>query len=79
MSRKYFYETLAKLPAKYRIVLYLRYYEEYQVKEIAELLHITPNLVSARLRRAKRMMEKEILKERKCFDGKTEIVSRNVQ
>ena len=73
------YDLMLHLPPKYRVVLYLRYYEEYQVKEIAELLHITPNLVSARLRRAKKMMEKEILKERKCFDGKTEIVSRNVQ
>ena len=63
MSRKYFYETLAKLPAKYRIVLYLRYYEEYQVKEIAAILHILPNTVSARLTRAKKMMKQEILKE----------------
>lgn len=57
------YETLAKLPAKYRIVLYLRYYEEYQVKEIAAILHILPNTVSARLTRAKKMMKQEILKE----------------
>lgn len=57
------YETLSKLPAKYRIVLYLRYYEEYQVKEIAGILHILPNTVSARLARAKKMMKQEILKE----------------
>lgn len=58
------YETLKMLPAKYRIVLYLRYYEEYQVKEIADMLHILPNTVSARLARAKKMMKQEILKNK---------------
>lgn len=56
------FEMLSELPAKYRIVLYLRYYEEYQVKEIAKLLGITPNLVSARLVRAKKLMKQELLK-----------------
>lgn len=72
------YEMLLHLPKKYRIVLYLRYYEEYQVKEIAGLLHITPNLVSARLKRAKNMLEKEILKERECFHENRELAARNV-
>lgn len=57
------YEALIKLPAKYRIVLYLRYYEEYPVKEIASILHIMPNAVSARLLRAKKMLKQEIIKE----------------
>ena len=72
------YELLQQLPAKYRTVLYLRYYEEYQVKEIAKLLHITPNLVSARLSRAKKMMKQEILKERECFRDETANFQRNV-
>ena len=72
------FELMAKLPAIYRTVLYLRYYEEYQVKEIAKLLHITPNLVSARLSRAKKLMKKEILKERKCIENETGIIQRNV-
>ncbi|MDE5867299.1 MAG: RNA polymerase sigma factor, partial [Lachnospiraceae bacterium] len=42
-------------------VLYLRYYEEYQVKEIAKLLGITPNLVSARLVRAKKLLKQKLL------------------
>ena len=57
------YESLMKLPAKYRIVLYLRYYEEYSVKEIASILHMMPNTVSARLLRAKKMLKQEINKE----------------
>lgn len=72
------YELMAKLPAIYRTVLYLRYYEEYQVKEIAKLLHITPNLVSARLSRAKKIMKKEIIKERKGLGNETGIIQRDV-
>ncbi len=41
------------LPAKYRQVLYLRYYEEYEVGEIAQLLGQSPALVSTHLARAK--------------------------
>lgn len=72
------YGLMSKLPPKYRTVLYLRYYEEYQVKEIAKILHITPNLVSARLLRAKKIMKQEVLKERKCFEDETGIIQRNV-
>lgn len=57
------YEMLLQLPPKYRIVLYLRYYEQYQVKEIAGLLHLTPNAVSARLSRAKKMMKLELTED----------------
>ncbi|MDE6663242.1 MAG: sigma-70 family RNA polymerase sigma factor [Lachnospiraceae bacterium] len=68
------YEMLSGLSSKYRIVLYLRYYEEYQVKEIAELLGITPNLVSARLARAKKLMKQKLLKEREEFQDGTRTV-----
>lgn len=68
------YEIMAELPPKYRTVLYLRYYEDYQVKEIAKILHITPNLVSARLSRAKKIMKQEIIEERKGFRNETRII-----
>ena len=68
------YETLSCLAPKYRIVLYLRYYEEYQVQEIAEILGITPNLVSARLVRAKKLMKQKLLKEREEFQDGTRTV-----
>ena len=68
------YATLSCLPPKYRIVLYLRYYEEYQVKEIAEILGVTPNLVSARLRRAKNLMKQKLLQEREEFQDGTRTV-----
>ena len=42
-----------KLPAMYREVIFLRYYEEYEVKEIAALLGKSPALVSTHLKRGK--------------------------
>lgn len=77
-EEKELYELMAKLPAIYRTVIYLRYYEEYPVKEIAKLLHITPNLVSARLARAKKIMKKEIIKERECLGNEAGIIQRDV-
>lgn len=72
------YQILASLPAKYRIVLYLRYYEEYSVKEIAELLHVTANTVSLRLLRAKKRMKQEILQKKEEEYNGTEIIQRHV-
>lgn len=72
------YELLARLPASYRTVLYLRYYEEYQVTEIAKLLRITPNLVSARLSRARRFLKREIIRERKCLEDGEGKIQRDV-
>lgn len=41
------------LPAKYREVIFLRYYEGYEVREIAALLGRSPALVSTHLKRGK--------------------------
>ena len=66
------YEALCSLPAKYRIVLYLRYYEEYQVKEIAGILGISQNLVSARMSRAKKMLRNVLLNQNQTQNQKKE-------
>jgi len=66
------YEALSSLQPKYRSILYLRYYEEYQVQEIAELLGITPNLVSARLSRAKKLMKKKLSRSYEGMDYQDE-------
>ena len=42
-----------RLPLKYRQVVYLRYFEEYTVGEIAQLLGVKAALVSTRLAQAK--------------------------
>lgn len=53
---------LQKLPPKYRVVLYLHYYEQYTTSEIAKLLQIPMGTVSTRLRRGKEQL-KTMLKE----------------
>lgn len=46
-------EQVQALPAMYREVIFLRYYEGYEVKEIAALLGRSPALVSTHLKRGK--------------------------
>ena len=53
---------LATLPPKYRVVLYLHYYEQYTTPEIAKLLKIPTGTVSTRLRRGRDRL-KAMLKE----------------
>ncbi|MCQ2439035.1 MAG: sigma-70 family RNA polymerase sigma factor [Oscillospiraceae bacterium] len=55
-------EEVLKLPEKYRIVVHLFYYEEYSVREIAEILHTGESNVKVRLSRARKKL-KEVLQE----------------
>lgn len=57
------YEVIRSLPQKYSIVIYLRYYEEYAVLDIAKMLHTTAGNVSSRLSRAKKLLKEELSKE----------------
>ena len=52
-----FFEMIQSLSGTYRTVLYLRYYEEYSVGEIAQILHLSENTVSARLSRARKKLK----------------------
>lgn len=56
------FETVMKLPKKYRIVIHLFYYEDYSVNEIADILKVTPSNVKVRLSRG-RMSLRDTLKE----------------
>ena len=47
---------LATLPAKYRAVLVLRYWNDFSYEEIAGMLQLTPALVKARLHRARELV-----------------------
>ncbi len=51
------------LPEKYRMVIYLYYYEQYSLKEIAQILSLNENTVASRLSRGrgklKKMLEQE--------------------
>ena len=56
------YPAVMGLAPKYRVVIYLRYYEGCTTQEIAQLLHITPTAVTTRMNRAKAAL-REKLKE----------------
>ena len=50
-------EKCMKLPEKYRISLFLHYYEGFKVNEIASMLGKRPNTVSAYLSRGKKKLK----------------------
>ena len=50
------------LPEKYRIVIHLYYYEDYTVREIADILKLSESNVKIRLSRGRALL-KEALKE----------------
>lgn len=56
------FETVMKLPDKYRIVIHLFYYEDYTIREIADILKISQSNVKVRLSRG-RLLLKETLQE----------------
>ncbi|HKM23068.1 MAG TPA: RNA polymerase sigma factor [Lachnospiraceae bacterium] len=56
------FETVMKLPEKYRIIIHLFYYEDYTTQEIADILKISLSNVKVRLSRG-RMLLKEVLQE----------------
>lgn len=56
------FETVMKLPEKYRIVIHLFYYEDYTIREISGILKISESNVKVRLSRG-RCLLKETLQE----------------
>lgn len=51
-------EELSKLPTHYRNIIYLYYYEEYTVPEIAEMLSMSKNTINSQLQRARKKLKK---------------------
>ena len=58
------FTAVMSLPDKYRVPLYLFYYEEYSVKEIAHILEISDSAVTTRLQRARARLRSELVEER---------------
>ncbi len=56
-------ESVLALPAKYRVPIYLFYYEGYSTREIAAILKIPKNTVCTRLKRAREMLKTMIEEE----------------
>lgn len=54
--------VVLKLPLKYRDILYLHYYEEYSIKELATLLHMKEPTVKTRLMRGRELLKEALQK-----------------
>jgi len=52
--------SVMALPEQYRTVLYLFYYEDLTVKEIAELMKLSASAVTSRLSRARKRLKTEL-------------------
>jgi RNA polymerase sigma factor (sigma-70 family) len=54
------FKTVMGLPEKYRTVLYLFYYEDLSVREIAQLLKIKESAVTTRLSRSRERLKQKL-------------------
>ena len=54
-----FFEVMA-LPRKYRVPVYLFYYEDYPIKEVAELCGLKESTVQTRLQRARAQLKSKL-------------------
>lgn len=52
------YYAVMALPKKYRLPIYLHYYEEYSTQEIAQLLRLPKNTICTQLKRGREMLRK---------------------
>ena len=61
---------MMKLPAKYREVLYLYYYEGYSVKDMSEMLDRKESTLQTQLATARKKLKVELEKEGFVYEGK---------
>ena len=57
------FEEVMKLPQKYRIVIHLFYYEDYSVREIADILKLSESNVKVRLSRGRALLRDSLKEE----------------
>ncbi|WP_298035152.1 RNA polymerase sigma factor [uncultured Dysosmobacter sp.] len=62
-AREELFRAVMAMPGKYRIPLYLYYYEGYSVAEVGELLRLNPSTVQTRLARARAKLKTELTEE----------------
>ena len=56
-------DAVLRLPERYRIVLHLFYYEDYSIREIAELLNLGEGAVKSRLSRGRQQLRMTLTEE----------------
>ena len=53
-------EKLLSLPKKYRIVMYLYYYEEYSIKQISDILNRKESTIQTQLSRGRNLLKERL-------------------
>ena len=53
-------EKLLSLPKKYRIVMYLYYYEEYSIKQISDILNLKESTIQTQLSRGRNLLKEKL-------------------
>lgn len=61
-NNQYVVDEVMKLPEKYRIIIYLFYFEGYKITEISQMLEINESTIKSQLVKARELL-KESLKE----------------
>ena len=56
-ERSDIYYAVQELPPKYRQIVYLHYYEEYSIRDIAEMMRLSETAVKTRLLRARQKIK----------------------
>ena len=54
------YEAVAALPERYRVPIYLKYYEDLSVRQIAQITECPESTVQTRLQRGRAILEKRL-------------------
>lgn len=75
-SERDLYGALMSLPAPYRAVIHLYYFEGYSQGEIGEILHISRTAVATRMSRARQKLKEALCDETDIpyYDGKADSV-----
>ncbi len=57
------FEAVMRLPKKYRIVIHLFYYEDYTIREIADVLRQREGTIKSQLSRGRKLLKKMLMEE----------------
>lgn len=66
------YYAIHRLKPKYRTAIHLYYYEDYSVKEIAEIMDVTETSIQTRLYRARKQLKSILEKDYSMFNNNKE-------
>lgn len=69
-----FFELLNQMDEAYRLILLLYYLEEFNIKEISQLLDMNENTVKSRLSRGRKIFQKMYLKKHPTYQYQTKEV-----